>query len=88
MFYALCIFFKGLTTPFLPHEVLFYVGIWYGAGIRERGYEVVGICFRNSHHFFVCVIFVPLSPLYSPSVCDIHEHILGQKHFTSPLLFQ
>lgn len=81
-FYTLFVFWEG-SRPFLPHEVLFQVRIWYGAGIREGRYGVVvGFCFRNSHHFQI-VWFLSHFPLFVfPSVCDIHEHILGQKHLT------
>lgn len=57
------VFWKG-SSPFLPHEVLFHVGIWYGAGIRQGRYGVVvGFCFRNSHHFQI-VWFLSHFPLF------------------------
>lgn len=41
-------------------------------------YDKVGFCFRNVHNFGLCNC-CPAYPFVFPSVCDIHEHILG--HF-------
>lgn len=63
-------------------------GFGMGPGLGKGGMEWWWDFASEIATIFRLCDFCPTFPsLYSPSVCDIHEHILGQKHLTfSPFI--
>ncbi len=58
-------------------------GFGMGPGLGKGGMEWWWDFASEIATIFRLCDFCPTFPsLYSPSVCDIHEHILGQKHLT------